>query len=288
LAGVDPSQFHLELLPAGTRPHTVRSVIAAGKATKLETTATLAEAGITQGACIVAVLPVASTIPQEQSKTITICSFQEDEEYTEEDLTLHSPAELKDILFRVEAVGFVDVDDIAARPKILFRYDDLVSGKRYSLSGKFYSAKAGKKRWTQQADRQLELDATAALLRDMEEDFGPLTEFTGNRELTVGTEKQEFDGIVLSSSAVLFVEARHTASVGDHFPILEKEVSFIKKFLKATDIPAEFKAVGPNAKVIPFYAARCIDKKEQHIFTKLGYNVIIPNGTGLSVIRANQ
>jgi hypothetical protein len=61
----------------------------------------------------------------------------------------------------------------------------------------------------------------------------------------------------------------------------------MERFLEVTDIPA-FKAVGPKAKVIPFYATRYIDKEQQAIFTKLDYNIIIPNGAGLSVIRTNQ
>jgi hypothetical protein len=230
LAGIGLSQFHLELLPAGTIPDKVESAVNTGKTTKLEATAALAEAGITQGARIVAVLPALSTIPQEQSKTITIRSFQKGK-YKDRDVTLHSQKALDKLFHRAYADGLVDPDDSSASPKLISEYEDLVSGKRYSFSGEeFFSAQAENKVWTQQEDRQLERDATAAVLREMEEDLGPLTEYTGDMELAIGTEKQAFGGIVLNSSAVLFVEAKHTASVDNHVPILNKKVSLWSGF----------------------------------------------------------
>jgi hypothetical protein len=63
LTDISADRFHLELFPRGTKPEAVASAVAAKTAKKLDTTATLAEAGVTQGALIVAVLRTSTAIP---------------------------------------------------------------------------------------------------------------------------------------------------------------------------------------------------------------------------------
>jgi Holliday junction resolvase len=169
---------------------------------------------------------------------------------------------------------------------VLGELEALVSGNRYIFAGEIYEASREKREWTQQVNTQLERVAVATILREMEPELGPLTEYAGCRVLKGGSKVQEFDGIILNSSAVLFVEAKHTAQK-HHLDIMADKLSFMESFLKSTDIP-DFKAIGSNAKVVPFFATRCASSKDLEKFSNAGFNVVRPNGSNFSVLRASQ
>jgi hypothetical protein len=277
LAGVDPSQFHLELVPVGTTEQTVDSVLAAGKTTKLKATATLAEAGITQGALIVAVLPAPATIPQEPPKKITICSYDGD---TERDvmnvLTVRSQKHLDTMLSKERAHGLDRID--VPENEIVDQHGKLVDGGHYIFCGDSVTARKKRQLWYQQMDRQLERDATALVKRAMEEQYGPLAEYTWNMTLSYGDstqtkkkgEEQEYDGLLVNSSSVLFVEAKHSADK-DHPHLIMRKKEHLEEYIKRTNDP-QFESIPKDgtARIIPFFATRSIKQDEEKMFFEKG------------------
>jgi hypothetical protein len=231
------------------------------------------------GSLIVAVLPW---------KTIDILSGGSwGENYFHKHVTFASEKDMDKFLKRAHACGFKDFDDMSDRRMLIISFDSLVSGKRYSFSGRYVEPRLTPMNWTTRTDAQLERDATAAVLEHMEKDFGPLAEYNGHRELRIGNEKAAFGSIVLGPAAALFVEATYGAS-RDHREILAAKASFMKRFLNETNIPSEFKAIGPDAKVIPFYAARYLSKDQLDFFARSGFNTIRHNGHALSVTLASH
>jgi hypothetical protein len=279
LAGIGPSQFHLELLPSGTTSDEAEGVVKSGKGTKLETTATLAEAGIRNGACVVAVLP---------AKTIIIHSYDDDTELDEgHRLTVRSQDHLDRMLNKERAHGLGQID--VPEDEIVDQHGKLVDGGHYFFFGDSVTARRTRQLWHQQMNVQLERNGTTAVKESMEPKYGPLAEYTGSRVLVSDKgNKREYDGLLVNSSSVLFIEAKHSAS--DHHPdlIMDKK-RHLEEFLRSTKDP-HFKSIPKDgtATIIPFFATRVIEQGKEDMFFKKGIHVVKPNGSNFSVHLANQ
>ena len=156
--------------------------------------------------------------------------------------------------------------------------EEIVDGGTYTLIGGQQRTFLDKQQWTQQADRMLEEVATLTVRDAIEKSTGwPLDVYV---DVTLknkwGVEKQ-FDGLLLSSTTAIVVEAKHTAQLR-HVPLVVSKREFL------LDLAQESKTgllEGITA-VIPVLASPRISNDVIDLCEASAVGTVVPNGSGHS------
>ena len=89
-------------------------------------------------------------------------------------------------------------------------FDDLIDGGVYTLIGGKNGAVLEKRMWTQVSDKALEESATAAVLEAATKELGEMAVLHDITIFNKAGKCTQFDGLLVNSTAAVFVEAKHS------------------------------------------------------------------------------
>lgn len=161
---------------------------------------------------------------------------------------------------------------------------DIESGNIYVLTGGRYAAIHDEMSWTQVSDSVLETEAVLALLRALKnEDWKEFIHFNGGTDkgkvlITKDGMKMEIDGLCVSGTTAVLVEAKHHAQE-HHIDIIKRKVEHVERVIKEGGV----EGLQGITKIIPVLASNQFSRSMVRLCKETGISVVKPNGTRLSL-----
>ena len=198
------------------------------------------------------------------------------------DFKISSQEQLKDLV-RSHGGGSLLLEGTTTATRNL---EELVNGGTYTLIGGQQQAVKRHQKWTQQADKALEVIATEAVASAVAKELvGGRLEQRHNVTLTNGAgQTREFDGLLLSTNTAIAVEAKH-AAVESHVALVLDKAAFLFNLAQQENVGRGGGAdLSGITSVIPVLASSYFSPSVLCACHQRGVSIVKPNGAGHSYV----
>lgn len=159
------------------------------------------------------------------------------------------------------------------------KFVDLVDGGTYSLVGGQYDSYLNKRKWTQVLDKALEESATAAVLEAATKELGKMVVLNDIKIHNKAGKSKQFDGLLVNSTAAVFVEAKHSVQP-EHLSEIAEKLEFLEGVVRAGGNPH---LVGIT-RVVPVLAGILFPAAMVELCRRDGVGVVKPNGRAFTFV----